>query len=74
MWIFFSSRFLLLNQDRKPLEAHEYCMIKHAKFATHGLHRCISLHPRVDKKFFVLFIERPDTVVVAILISDWFRQ
>ncbi len=30
-----SSSSLLLNEDRKALEAHEYCMMKHAKFATH---------------------------------------
>ena len=56
MWIMSPSCFLLLDQDRKSLEAHEYCMIKDAKFATPLITLAdFCCTPRV--KFSVLFIE-----------------
>ena len=74
MWIMSPSCFLLLDQDRKSLEAHEYCMIKDAKFATPLITLADSCcTPRVNKKFSVLFIERAGMRVLVILDSDWLQ-
>ena len=67
--------FLLLYQDRKSLEAHEYCMIKDAKFATPLITLAdFCSTPRVNKKFSVLFIERASMRILVILGGDWLQQ
>ena len=63
-----------LIKTAKSLEAHEYCMIKDAKFATPLITLAdFCCTPRVNKKFSVLFIERAGMRILVILDDDWLQ-